>query len=196
VALQNEPGATARQSRVNRRTILGGTLITMLLLTGGWVMAASFTVTVGNTENGGGTYHATSSLTYWTEASVGVATQPGTLPTALSTTLATPTVLAGAATNYAVNPPALNDLAHYWKFTEAVTAPINTELELAFTVSTGAGPTITAVTVYVETQGAAIGTPITFALYYDLGSPSSGTITLNAVTEISQQCQVAGTTCP
>ncbi len=158
-------------------------------------MAASFQVTNSTTETGGGNYHATNSIAYWTETAVGVSTQPGTLPTALSTTVGTPTVLAAAATNYAVNTPTLNDLAHYWKFSEATTAPVSTEVELQFTVSTGVSPTITQVTVYVETQTTAPGAAITFTLFYDLGSAASGTITLNAVTEISQQCGSVGT-CP
>jgi hypothetical protein len=180
---------------VNRRTILGGTLIAMLVLTGGWVAAASFTVTQSTTETGGGNFHGTSSLTYWTESSVGVATQPSTLPTVLSTTVGTPTVLAGTATNYGVNAPTANDLAHYWKFLEATSAPVSTELELQFTVSTGAVPVITEVVDYVETQATAPGAAITFAVYYDLGSAASGTITLNSVTEVSQVCGSVGT-CP
>ncbi len=183
------------KSGVTRRSVLGGTIIAMLLLTMGWVVAVSFSIQSGTVETGSGMYHATSSLTYWTETSVGVGTQPGTLPTALSTTVGTPTVLAGAAANYAINPATLNDLTHFWKFTEATTAPVSTELELEFTVSTGAGPTITLVSVFVETQAATIGAAITFTLYYDLGSAASGTITLNAVTEISQQCGAVGT-CP
>ena len=181
--------------KVTRRSVLGGTIIALLLLTMGWVVAVSFSIQNGSTETGAGTYHATSSLTYWAEASVGVATQPGTLPTALSTTVGSPTVLAATATNYAINTATLNDLAHFWKFTEATTAPASTELELAFTVSTGAAPLITQVLVYVETQATVPGTATTFTLYYDLGAPSAGTITLNSVTEVSQQCGAVGT-CP
>jgi len=183
------------RSGVTRRSVLGGTIIAMLLLTMGWVVAVSFSIQNGTVETGGGFYHGTSSLTYWTEASVGVGTQPGVLPTALSTTVGTPTVLAAAATNYAINAPTLNDLAHFWKFTEATTSPVSTELELEFTVSSGAVPVITLVTVYIQTQAVIPGTAVTFTLFYDLGSASSGTITLNSVTEISQQCGAVGT-CP
>ncbi len=193
MALYNELRQTPGQARVTRRTILGGTLIVMLLLTGGWVASAAFTVTNSTTEVGGGNYHATNGIAYWTETSVGVSTVPGTLPTVLSATVTAPTVLAGAATTYAINTPTAGDLAHYWKFTEATTAPVNTEVELAFTVSTGAG--ITQVTSYVETQATAPGAAIVFTLLYDLGSPASGTITLNSVTEVSQQCSAVGT-CP
>jgi hypothetical protein len=113
----------------------------------------------------------------------------------LSTTVGAPTVLAGGATSYGVNAPVLNDIAHFWKFTESAGAPVNTELEIQLTVSTGVVPTVAAVTVYVETQASSPGSAITFALYYDLGSPSAGTITLNSVTQISQECTGVGT-CP
>ncbi len=178
---------------MTRRTLLGGTLIAMLLLTGGWVASAAFTVTNSTTEIGSGNYHGTAGITGWSETSVGVTTVPGTVPAVLSTTVGGPTVLPGAATTYAINAPTAGDLAHYWKFTEATTAPVSTELELAFTVSTGTG--ITAVTSYVETQTTAPGAAIVFTLLYDLGSPAGGTITLNSVTEVSQQCAAVGT-CP
>jgi len=180
---------------MRRRLVWGGTIVALLAITGGWVMAASFSITNGSTETGAGSYHGTTSLAWWSEASVGVGTQPGTLPTALSVTAATPTVLPAAGTNYAINTPTAGDVVHFWKFTEANTAPVSTELELQFTVSTGAGPTVTQVTVYVESQATAPATAQTFVLFYDLGSPSSGTITLNSVTEIGQQCASVGS-CP
>ncbi len=62
-------------------------------------------------------------------------------------------------------------------------------------VSTGVVPTVTSVIVYVETQAVIPGTAQTFVLYYDLGSPASATITLNSVTQVSEQCSAVGT-CP
>lgn len=183
-----------RTQRLKSRHVIGGTIVALLIIGGSWVMAASFAVTQGPTEMGSGVYHGTAALTYWTEASAGVTTQSGT-PTVLSTTVGTPTVLPGAGTNYGVNAPTLNDITHFWKFTEATTAPINTEVELQISVSTGVVPSITTVVVYVETQAAAPGTAQTFVLYYDLGSPATATITLNSVTQVSEQCSAVGT-CP
>jgi len=157
-------------------------------------MAASFAVNQGAVETGSGAYHGTAALTYWTETTAGVTTQAGT-PAVLSAIMATPTVLPAAGISYGVNAPTLNDVTHFWKFTEATTSPVSTELELEFTVSSGAVPVITLVTVYIQTQAVIPGTAVTFTLFYDLGSASSGTITLNSVTEISQQCGAVGT-CP
>jgi hypothetical protein len=187
--------ATGKRFRVKPRHVLGGTIVALLIIGGSWVMAASFAITQGSTETGSGVYHSTTALTYWSELSAGVATQPGTAPTALSSTVGTPTVLAAAATNYAVNPWTLNDIAHFWKFSETTAAPVSTEVELQIAVSTGSPATVTNVAVYVETQAVAPSGTITFTLWYDLGSPASATITLNSVTQVSEQCAAVGT-CP
>jgi hypothetical protein len=185
---------TGKTHRVKARHVIGGTIVALLVLGGGWVMAASFAVSQGPTEIGSGVYHGTASLTYWTESTAGVTTQAGT-PPVLSTTIGTPTVLPAAGTSYGVNAPTLNDVTHYWKFTEATTAPVSTEIELQISVSTGVVPAVTTVIVYVETQATIPGTAQTFVLYYDLGSAATATITLNSVTQISEACSAVGT-CP
>jgi hypothetical protein len=181
--------------RPKNRQIIGATAIALLALTGGWVMAASFSITDGSTETGAGAYHGTALMTYFSETSVGVGSEPGTLPTALSVTVGTPTVLAAAAANYAVNTPTSGDIVHYWKFAETTAAPTSTEVELQFTISTGAVPAVTQATVFIETQATAPAATITYTIYYDLGSPATATITLNSVTEVSLQCTAVGT-CP
>jgi hypothetical protein len=181
--------------RFQRRTIYMATAFTLLAVVAGFGMAASFTVTQGPALAGSGVYHSTNSIAYWTESSVGVGVQPTVLPTTASTTVATPTVLAAAATSYGINTAVANDVGQYWRFSEAITATANTELELAFTVSTGVAPVVTTLTVFVETQATIPAVATTFTFYYDLGSPATATITLNSVTEIAQACSAVGT-CP
>jgi len=185
----------ARSPNAKRRLVIAGTIISLLAISAGWVVAVSLSIQLGGTETGAGTYHATASLTYWTESDVGVASQPSVLPSGLSTTVGTPTQIAGTGQDYAINTAVANDVAQFWKFTEATSAPAATELELQFTVSTAAIPVITEVTVFIETQATIPGTAQTFVLYYDLGSVAGGTIVLNSVTEISQVCTSVGT-CP
>jgi hypothetical protein len=185
---------TGKPHRLKPRHVIGGTIVALLVLGGSWVMAASFAVTQGPVETGSGVYHGTSALTYWTEASAGVTTQTST-PTLLSTTVGTPTVLPAAGTSYALNTPTVNDITHFWKFTETTAAPVSTEVELMISVNTGAVPTVTTVVVYIETQATIPGTAQSFILYYDLGSPATATITLNSVTQVSEQCAAVGT-CP
>jgi len=184
-----------KHPNAKRRFVWIATVVALLAVAGGWVLAASLTIGPGNTETGAGTYHGTTQLTYFTETSVGVGTQPAPAPAALSQVVGAPTILAATATTYAINPATAGDVIHFWKFTEATSAPAATELELQFTVSTGAGPTITALTVYIETQATIPATAQVFTLTWDLGSAASTTIVLNSVTEISQQCASVGT-CP
>jgi hypothetical protein len=172
-----------------------GTAFALLAIVAGFGMAASFTVTQGPVITGSGVYHATNAITWWTDTSESVAVQPTVLPATLSANPTAPTTLAAVATSYGVNPAVQNDVGQSWKFTEATSATAATELELAFTVSTGAAPVVTTLTVYVETQATIPATATVFTFYYDLGSPAAGTITLNSVTEIAQQCSAVGT-CP
>jgi hypothetical protein len=181
--------------RIPRRAVYVATAFALLAVVAGFGIAASFTVTQGPAINGSGVYHQTTAITWWTDSSESVAVQPGVLPATLSGNPAAPTTLAAAATSYGVNTAIANDIAQSWKFTEGVTASANTELELAFTVSTGVAPVVTTVTVYVETQATIPATATTFGFYYDLGSAATATITLNSVTEIAQQCSAVGT-CP
>lgn len=161
----------------------------------GYSLAAALTITSGPSETGNGNFESTTSIPWWTQASVGLSSIPTSVPTALSTTVGSPTVLAATGQAYMINTGVANDVNHFFKFTEAATAVANTELELVFTVSTGAGPTVTIVTVYVETQSTIPGSAQTFTLDYDLGSAGSGSIVLNSVQQVSQTCSAVGT-CP
>ncbi len=181
------------REKIRNRTILVATVVTALAFVGGWAMAAI--VVTNGSESGAGNYTSANNLAYWTQASVGLSSVPNPVPATLSQTVATPTVLAAVATSYAINAPTIGDLQHFFKFTEATGAPANTEVEIIFTISTGGGPTITTVNIFIETQAAPPGTATTFTLEYDLGNPAAGSITLNSVQQVSQQCSAVGT-CP
>ena len=186
---------TTPGKRFPRRTVYIATAFTLLAVIAGFGMAASFTVTQGPAIAGGGVYHATNSIAWWTEDSAGVNIVQTPVPATLLGTVVAPTVLGGAATSYGINALTANDVGQYWKFTEATTASVNTELEISFTISTGAVPVVTTLTVYIETQPTIPGTATIFTLSYDLGSAATGTITLNSVSELTQQCAAVGT-CP
>jgi hypothetical protein len=175
--------------RVPNRTILFATSLVAVAFAIGFVFASGVSFSTGGTENGFGTSHTTSSPTWWSESSVGIGTQ-GTPPTTLSTTVATPTVLAASSTTYDVNTGTAGDWVHFWKFSETTGAPTSTELELQFTVVESS--TTVQSTSYIETQATAPGSTLTFTLEYDLGSAA---ITVNSVVEVSQTCVAVGT-CP
>ncbi|HYA58466.1 MAG TPA: hypothetical protein VEH57_08440 [Thermoplasmata archaeon] len=179
--------------RSHRRAVWGGTVVALLAIGAAWTLAASIAVQLGVTENGAGTFHPTAFLTYFAEARTGVTIITNAALAVLSPAVGTPTVLAGASASYGLNALTAGDATQYWVYTESTSAPVNTEIELEFWVSTGVVPTVTQLTLYIETQAVAPGSALTFTLYYDLGSPASGTITLNSAMVLAQQCPALGT---
>ncbi|MCI4342004.1 MAG: hypothetical protein L3K11_06525 [Thermoplasmata archaeon] len=179
---------------VPRRLVFSVVSLLLAVFSIGFVIG-SITINSG-TETGNGNYTGATALNYWSESSVGLAGAPGALPSALSQSVAAPTVLAGASASYGVNTQTAGDTEQFFKFAETSAAPVNTEVEVVFTVNTGAGAgSTTTVTVFVETQSSAPGSTLTFTLYYDLGSAASANLILNNAQQVSQQCSAVGT-CP
>lgn len=169
--------------------------LSMAAFVGGYAMAGALTISQGNAESAGGNFESTNSIAWWSQASVGLTSVASTVPTQLAASASSPTVLAASGQSYMINAGTAGDVAHFFKMTEATTAPTSTEVEVVFTISTGASPTTTVVTVFLESQTTAPTSAQTYALEYDLGSPASASITLNSVEQISQVCASVGT-CP
>jgi len=186
-----DPPRSRRSAR--RRAVWGGTAVALLLLGGAWTVAVSLSVTPGLTETGGGAYHTTTSLAYLAEVDSGVTTISNSALAVLSPAVGTPTVLAGTSASYALNSLTSSDASQFWVLEETTAAPVNTEVELQFWISTGVVPSVTHLALFVETQATAPGSTLTFTLFYDLGNPGAGTITLNNVLAIDQQCPSLGT---
>jgi len=177
--------------RVPARAVYAATIVALITFGAGYAFAA---ISVTNsTETGQGNYVNTAALAWWSlsaanPAAVGVV--PSSVPAALSTTVGTPTVLAGTATSYMVNTGTAGHIAQIMKFAETGAAPANTEVEISITVS---ATTSVSTTVYVETQAAPAA--LTFTLYIDVGDASTATVTINYAEQISQQCSAVGS-CP
>lgn len=183
------------QPRVTARVIYVATALSVAAFVGGFALAGSLTISSGSSESANGNFESTNSIAWWTQSSVGLSSTPSTVPTSISTTAGSPTVLGATATSYLIGSGTAGDVAHFFKMSESTSAPVSTEIEIVFTISTGSTPTTTTSTVYLETQSTAPGSALTFTLFYDLGSAGSGTIVLNSVQEISQLCSAVGT-CP
>ena len=177
------------------KVVYVATFLAMAAFVGGYAMAGALTISLGSPESAGGNFESTNSIAWWTQSSVGLTSVATTVPTQLATTAASPTVLVAAGQSYMINVGTAGDVAHFFKMTEATSAPASTEIEIVFTVSTGLTPAITTVTVFLESQSSAPTTAQTFLLQYDLGSPTSASIVLNSVEQISQQCAAVGA-CP
>ena len=179
--------------RVPAKGIYAATVIALLTFGAGFAFAA---ISVSpSTETGQGNYVNTASIAWWSLSASNpgaVAVVPSTVPTSLSTTIGTPTVLPASATSYMVGSGTAGHIAQVMKFTETTAAPINTEVEVTVTVNAAS---TTTTTVYIETQSAAPSANIVFTLYIDVGDASAATITINYAEQISQQCSSVGS-CP
>lgn len=152
------------------------------------------TFTVSNTPiTATGSYFNNTGLTYWFEVGLSTTTVPTPAPAALSTTVGTPTHLAFAATNYAINAVTAGNPALALRFDETTGAPTSTELELTFTISVGGSPATSTTKVYVETQTYVAG--LYFTLYFQTGTISITHTTVTTVVQLSQRCTAIGT-CP
>ena len=184
-----------KEIRVSARAIYVVTALTIAAFVGGFAMAGSLTIFNGTPEAANGNYEATTNIAWWSQASVGLSATPSSTLTVLSSTVSSPTTLATSNQAYLANSGTAGDVAHFFKMSETSSAPINTELEIVFTISAGSTPVITTVTLFVETQSAAPSGTLTFTIYYDLGSASSASVVLNSVQQISQVCGSLGN-CP
>jgi hypothetical protein len=186
-----------KRPKVRGKLVYIGTLLAVAAFAGGYGMAvAALTITQGAAENGAGNYAAAGSISGWSQTSDGFSLTPSTAPAQLSSTVGTPTPLAAAGQSYGINAQTPGDVAHYFVFQEATGVTANEEIELTFTVTGSGSASIgTPVKVYVETQSPLPTLPQSYTLYYDLGSPSGGTITINSVEQVSLQCSSPGT-CP
>lgn len=181
-------------TRVRRRLTWFALAIGALLLSTAFVAAASLRI-VSSSESFGGQESPTSYLADWEETGAAPSTTPTPVPTELSATMAAPTRLATAATSYVVNDGTAGHTALAWSFTQATGLATNLELELSFTLHwTNAGTAETgSVTVYVETQAAAIGAALAFTLFFDAGAATG--IVFVSQYELTQSCSAVGT-CP
>ncbi len=181
-----------RKPRVPARAVYVATVLALITFGAGYAFAA-LSVTSG-TETGQGNYVGTAGIAWWSLSATNpgaVQTVPTAVPAALSTTVGTPTVLAGVATNYMIGAGTAGHVAQVLKYTELASAPANTEVEIFVTMNTGAGTTTS--TVYVETQG--VPALLVFTMFIDAGDASVGTVTINFTEQITQQCSAVGA-CP
>jgi hypothetical protein len=141
--------------------------------------------------SGGGTYAADTGLPWWTQTSTGSSAIPASVPAAVSTNVASPTVLGNAqAASYAVNSATAGHNAVIWVFSEATTASASTEVELALTARVAS--VTSTITVYIETQSTPQKSPVAITFYFDAGT---GVMILNSWSQVTQPCTSVGT-CP
>jgi hypothetical protein len=172
-----------------------GEAVAIAVIVGSALVAAASLRFIASPETASGEGNMGQFLAYWEQVGTAAASTPNPLPPVLSAAMAAPTVLPGASAALLVDTGVHRDVALTWTFQETVGAAPNTELELNFQVQyllVGV-PTVFSTTVYLETQAAAIGAPLTFTIYWDSGVASG--VTFQSQLELSQACSAVGT-CP
>lgn len=185
------------RKKVSTKVIYLAVIASLVTFVTGYALAG-LTVTTG-TQSGNGQYVASGNIAWWSDgntpaAYVGVIPSSGT--SAVSVTQGTNTQVPAAATSYTVGTVTAGDIAEILKFTESSGAPAATYFEVVFTISTGAGPTITTTTAYLETQSTSPSSNYAFTFYLDAGSAASASVTINSVQEIGQLCGSTAASCP
>ncbi|MCI4363885.1 MAG: hypothetical protein L3K13_06260 [Thermoplasmata archaeon] len=148
----------------------------------------SVTIHSDPSVTGAGTLNPGKLLAYWAFHAATPTTIPGTVPGAVSTSAAAPTVLAASSSSYTLNTATGGHSAVEWSFLESSSAPTNTEIEVTFTVTVGSPGTTSTVTAYVETQGT-VSTSLLFNFYFDAGG---GALVFDSALELSQPCSSVG----
>jgi len=159
--------------------LLGLSIVLVVLVAStvaGWSLAAPATVGPGNTEQGQGADVGEKTPAYWVWQAAQIWGIPSPVPTALSTTSLTPTLLPTTSSSFRINAAAAANTSVRWEFLETTAAPGSTELELRFT--DGLSRPATTLTVYLETRPGTLPGALTFFVYWDAGTfgPSGVTV--------------------
>jgi hypothetical protein len=154
------------------------------------VLAASLTIH-SSLEMGRGSTESGTAITWWSQSGVSMDQIPFPAPSVVNATAATPTLLTGTNTSYALGVVRANDSAVRWDF-QLKGPPILTEFELTFSVQNLTGSSLTTLTVYLETPLTAPSGTVLVSLFFDNGAGVTG---FRAASQLSQQCSAFGA-CP
>jgi hypothetical protein len=183
--------------RISSRIIYIAVIASVVTFLAGYAIAG-LTVT-NSSQSGNGNYVGAGNIPWWSDANTPAAAVkviPSSGTSAVSVVQGTNTLLPSSATSYTVGTVTAGDIAEVLVFSELSSASLSTFFEVVFTLSTGAGPTVTTTTAYLETQATAPGGTILFTFYLDAGSASSSSVTINSVQQISQLCGSTAASCP
>ncbi|MFI5414563.1 MAG: hypothetical protein ACHQ16_02715 [Candidatus Lutacidiplasmatales archaeon] len=178
-------------SRGNLRWFGVALALATISFVAGLASGGAFSVVLGPAELGVGTGGRGAPVVWWDQQALGLTTVPGTVPSVVSLNASAPTVLTSSNQSYLLATGIAGHVAVEWNFTELVSAPTSTELEVYLAV-TNQSVGISTYTIFVETQPVALTTALTISFYFDAGSSMIG---LRGVLEVTQQCVSVGS-CP
>jgi hypothetical protein len=171
-----------------RRLFVWAAVLSAVSLTAGYALGA-VTVT-SKTLFGGANYLPGSNLGWFTQSAAdSVGLIPSTVPTKLSSNVATPTGLGTASASFTVNTATASHTSVRWNFTVSTSAPTSTEIELTFIVVLGTSFTSTTTTVYATTN-TALSSAITITTYFDAGTSAPIVDSLQVIVQLCPSSHV------
>lgn len=189
-----EPSSATRVASLSGFPRGVGIALLVVASLAGCVAGVGLTVTTGTTT-ANGNYESATSLAWWSFQTSATTTIPTSVPSAASTTVASPTILPSTGTlAFVINAATAGHNAIRWDFTLATTAPTSTEVEITFTAGTGVGSTTT-IKIYVETQTSIPSPAKTYSFYFDAGTTLASNFVIQTFDETSQRCAAVGS-CP
>jgi hypothetical protein len=173
--------------RISGRLVYAGTIITLLALVAGFVIA-SITVTQSNQSAQGNYVTATGAVTGVSYTSTVLSYTPSPAPTAPTGTAAAPQAVAAGANNFCITATCTAyDPAQVVTYT--FTAGMTGSIQISYVIQTTTGPASIATTVYLKQAATAVAG--TIVLVADLGTTGA---TITGTTLSVQEC--SGATCP
>jgi hypothetical protein len=187
-------GDQPRSPEVRRRRGVVLVVLASALLIVGVGGAISFRITP-SAEIVSGVQVPTQFLTHWQQVGSASGITPAPVPRLWSGTVGAPSRLPRVSSFERIDPATRGHLALVWVFNETVGVAASSELEITFHVQylVGALSSAAAISVFVETQAAALAGPLTFSVFWDSGH-AAGVTFVNQL-EVVQVCSAVGT-CP
>jgi len=170
-----------------------GALFAAVLTIGG-VGGVAFRVT-HSTETLAGIQTPAEFLGHWQQVGSESGVPPRPLPRLWSGSVVAPTRLTRFSATDRIDAATAGNLALVWVFNETVGVSAGTEIELNFHIHYLVGVTAAtaSITVYIETQRAALTGTLTFTVYWDSGHATG--VTFVDQLEVAQACPALGV-CP
>ncbi|MCI4322011.1 MAG: hypothetical protein L3K18_01880 [Thermoplasmata archaeon] len=182
---------TKAPTRSNLRWFAVAIALATSTFVAGLASGGAFSIMLGPAELGAGTGGTGTPVAWWGQEDLALTTVPATVPPLASLNSSVPTILTPSNQSYLLATGTAGHVAVRWNFTELVSAPTATELEV-YLAETNQSLGITTYTIFVETQPAALTGAVVISIYLDVGSSLVG---LRGVLEVTQLCGSVGS-CP
>jgi hypothetical protein len=170
------------------RTVLLLGVAAVLGMLAGTTLASSLPVLQLPPERVNGHYEREGDLGgWWLFQGFDLTDIPSSVPSQLSSSAGSPTLLGTSSANYTLNAATAGSAALGWRFLETTAIPKGAEVELTFNISLGVLASVQ-VKAFFETAAAGLSSNATVLFYFQIGALVPGTIDIQSVTELARAC--------